>query len=426
MQPQRINIRTPEDRRYRGTKSPWLLRWTIDGHERSRSFETKALAADFASELRRAKRDGLRFDQNSGRPLSWSSSDESLLDWATVWFQQERATWANRSCTSMKEALARAIVLAVPTRAPKPPVGVRQHLYAVLDGRPEAQNHTCAQWLDRWVLKLSDLDSDAVQRIYNGLGLRDTGEPLGPSTMRRFRKDTRQMYMAAVAVGKAQQSHWPAPRKGKRRAETPSRQFDVRNLPSAAVIRQIIDGVVSHQPASKGYRILSMITWMLGTRPSETRALRVEDFILPESGPGWVSVENSLDDDGSRTATKTGATRMVSVPSALVQELRQYLDGRTSGLIVATRDGNPVALSNWCRALKRSCLALGVSPISPYDFRHSCASMLLSETKAPGAVAASLGNSIETLMKFYAAALDGQEQHVADARERLFNPETSN
>ena len=45
---QRIHIRNVEDRRRRGTKHPWLLRWTVDGKNSSKSFETKA-EANYAS-----------------------------------------------------------------------------------------------------------------------------------------------------------------------------------------------------------------------------------------------------------------------------------------------------------------------------------------------------------------------------------------
>ena len=154
--------------------------------------------------------------------------------------------------------------------------------------------------------------------------------------------------------------------------------------------------------------------------PSETLALRVEDFVLPETGPGTVRIHRSLDEDGQDGMTKTGRERTISVPTALVVVLCEYLGERTTGPLVTTQSGNPPALSNWLRALCRSCDKLGVGRIAPYDFRHSCASMLLAETKAPGAVADRLGNSVEVLLRYYAAALDGQDRIVADAAERLF------
>ena len=100
--------------------------------------------------------------------------------------------------------------------------------------------------------------------------------------------------------------------------------------------------------------------------------------------------------------------------------LRDYIGERTDGLVVATRTGRPPTPSNWWRALQRSCDQLGVPGIKPYDLRHSCASMLLAETKAPVAVAERLGNSVEVLLRDYAEALEGHHELVTEAAERLF------
>lgn len=425
---QRIHIRNVEDRRRRGTKHPWLLRWTVGGKNSSKSFETKAEANDFAARLREAKRAGCTFDERTGLPEDWTASDDTFLSWAVEWFAREKGTWALRSQASVTEALARAVVLATHPAAPDAPDNIRAYVTSIINpasaqsavGDDTATAAACGAWLQRWGLALTELDRAAVRRIYDGLGIKDNGNPSMPATANRYRKSARQMYQAAVEVRKVPESYWPTARRGKRRKESVPRQINIAALPSPEMTRQIIDGIVSHQPASEGYRVLSMISWMLGTRPSESRALCIEDFVLPDTGPGTARIHRSIDKDGNFGPTKTNETRTITVPSALVTVLREYIGDRTHGLVVATRTGRPPTPSNWWRALQRSCSQLGVPGIKPYDLRHSCASMLLAETKAPVAVAERLGNSVEVLLRDYAEALEGHHELVTEAAEKLF------
>jgi integrase len=396
----------------------------VEGRERSRSFETKALANDFLSSLRAAVRGGQIFDEASGMPKAWIASRESLLDFAVDYVARQVPTWASGSLDSAVEGIARGILLAVPPSAPASPRRTRVYLYSVLKGQARDDIEGAPEidaWLARWVPALNALDATTVRRIHTGLGLADSGDPLKAATARRFRKDFNQMYAEAVELEKLPKSYWPKPRGKKRRKEQVDQVVDVAALPSPETTARIIRGLVSHQPGSIGYMILSTICWVIGTRPSEARALRIEVLTLPESGPGRVSIEASIDKTMSSGPTKTGEDREVELPEFLVTLLRDYIGDRTEGLLVATRSGRPVGPSNWLRALQRSCDALGVPRVAPYDFRHCCASLLLAEGLPPATIAARLGHSTEVLLRSYTKAIVGHEERVNQVANQLFS-----
>jgi integrase len=421
MIPQRITIMRIQDRRVRGTNRPWIARWTVDGREHSRSFETEALANDFTASLRAAVRQGHMFDGRTGMPSAWLASREPLVDFAVNYVRVQARTWARATVDTVVEGIARGILLSAPTSAPEPPPATRDQLRRLLKGTSSVLDPDVEVWLTRWVPDLAGLDAVTVRRIHAGLGLNDSGTVLAAATANRFRKDFHQMYDEAVRLEKLPKSHWPRPRRKKRRSEMIHNEIDVESLPSAETTAKIIDGLISHQPGSNGYWILSMVSWVIGTRPSEARALRVEDFDLPITGPGAVRIRRSIDRQGFSGETKTGKGRTVQVPEFLVAHLRSYIGDRTEGLLVSTRSGRPVGLSNWLRALQRSCATLGVPRISPYDFRHSCASLLLADGLPPATIARRLGNSVDALLRYYASAITGHEELVNAAAERLFS-----
>ena len=78
-----------------------------------------------------------------------------------------------------------------------------------------------------------------------------------------------------------------APSRSSRRPATASSEIAMDILPSADELRRVIDAaLVSLQPSSHDYRILSMISLGLDSPPSERRALMIREFVLPDSEPG--------------------------------------------------------------------------------------------------------------------------------------------
>jgi hypothetical protein len=66
--PQKICVSSLSDRRKsRPTANPWVVRWSVDGRLKARSFPSKAMAERFRADLIIAAHAGERFDPNCRR-----------------------------------------------------------------------------------------------------------------------------------------------------------------------------------------------------------------------------------------------------------------------------------------------------------------------------------------------------------------------
>jgi integrase len=181
---------------------------------------------------------------------------------------------------------------------------------------------------------------------------------------------------------------------------------------------RIVAAMLSHQPASATYRMMTLVAYLAGLRPSEVVMLRRRALTLPAEGWGRIDVTEadvSFDEPGE---PKTGA-RQVPIPPRLVAELRVWVETggfEAEDLLFRTRNGRRPTASNWARSLKRACNAAGAPSMRVYDCRHAAATTWLRAGAPLGEVAKRLGHSVETLVSTYVGALDGDE---AMANERI-------
>ena len=74
MRPQKVVVRLVIQQREAAKGSRWIVTWTVDKKEISRSFGVAAQAADFQLELQSAVKRAERFDVVTGEPISWKAS----------------------------------------------------------------------------------------------------------------------------------------------------------------------------------------------------------------------------------------------------------------------------------------------------------------------------------------------------------------
>ena len=85
---QQVKVYAVQNRRgWLRVKQPYVVRYTIDGRHRSKSYRTKAEAERYRSELLKAVHAGGRFDETTGEPESWQLplADLGVHDWARRW-----------------------------------------------------------------------------------------------------------------------------------------------------------------------------------------------------------------------------------------------------------------------------------------------------------------------------------------------------
>lgn len=296
-------------------KRPWLVRWTVAGREFSRSNRTRSEADRFRSLLLVAVAQGEQFDPHTGRPLAWqpSADDAPIHAWARRWLIEQWPEWQPRTRASAVEALARFVPLVVRIGAVDPPLSVRAYLQSsltpgyVLDPADEHE-----RWLDSCCLTLAALDRAQLARVDAELGFGDAGQLLAPATASRLRKIARACIRRAVELEILSHDPWPPPNRGRnqRKSVRPRRAFDVRSLPDPATMARAINAIVSHQPASHMYRVMTAVAYYAGLRPSEVVMLRPRALLLPDAGWGRLAVleaDVSFDEPGE---PKTGVRRV--------------------------------------------------------------------------------------------------------------------
>jgi integrase len=402
-------------------KRPWLVRWTVEGREFSRSHRTRSEADRRRSALLAAVSNGERFSMETGEPVSWNPADDDpkIHTWVRRWLAEQWPEWQPRTRASAVEAIARFVHLAVKADASRPPASLRKYLIATLPpsgavgigGDDEA-------WLNENVAMLSDLDRQSLALVDSQLGLGDDGRALAPSTAGRYRKIARACVRRAVDLEVLASDPWPLASRGRsrRRAVRVKRSIDVRSLPNPATMARAIDAIVSHQPSSHKYRVMTAIAYYGGLRPSEVVMLRKRSFVLPATGWGRIDVTEADVDHDEPGEPKTGP-RTVPVPPVLVSIVSSWLDEAEfadDDLIFRTRNDNRPTASNWRRAWHRALASIGEQPLRIYDCRHAAATTWLQAGVPLGVVARRLGHSVSTLVSTYVGAIAGDDQIAND------------
>jgi integrase len=415
---QRIKIYGVQDRRNaQRLRLPWVVRYTIDGAHRSKSYRTKAEAERYRGALLQAVQDGERFDLATGEPESWQLplAELPVHEWTRRWLADQWHEWQPRSRASASEALARFVTLAVRPEAVLPDA-LGPYLRSTLGPATEGDLET---WLDRNCLILADLDKGVVSDIARELARRLDGEPFAATTAARYRTNARACIRAAVEAGAIPTDPWPARSRTRSRRKVSRRKpaVDIRSLPDPETMERALAAIGSHQPGSATYRVMTAVAYYAGLRPSEIAMLRVRSLVLPAEGWGRIEVTEadiSYDEPGD---PKTGA-RSVPIPQVLVATLRAWLVDNSlserSELIFRIRNGTRPTASNWGRAWHRALRSIGHEPLRVYDCRHAAATTWLRAGVPLGEVARRLGHSVDTLVSTYVGALDGDEQIAND------------
>lgn len=419
---QEVRIWTIQQRQ--GNTRPWIVRWAVEGKQRSRSFRTKAEADRRRSQLLVAQQNGEPFDPRTGEPVSWTpaTGQMTIYAWARQWVADEWAEWAPRTRDTQVEGLYRFVPLVVDPRAPDPPWGLRLYLARAL--RPDAEldpDDECERWLTRWGLTLEELNEENLAEAERRLGLGDEGQALSPKTSNRYRGIAHSCIRRAVELKKIPKDPWPPRPRGRarRKSRRQRKAVDIERLPDSRTMQAIIEAIRSHQPGSRTYQVMTVVAYYAGLRPSEVVMLRPRALELPDGGWGRISVVEADDGYDEPAEPKTGP-RQVPILPVLVSTLRVWiseLDAAPDQLLFRTQTGRRPSQANWNRALKRAAESVGHRPISAYDCRHACATTWLQVGVPLGEAALRLGHSVETLVTYYVGALQGDDRLANDRIE---------
>jgi integrase len=420
---QQVDVFTVQDRRRDGKARPWVVRWRVDGRQRTRSFRTRVEADRHRSLLTHAVTMGDRFDPATGEPVAWSqpAADLPVHRWAQAWVAEQWPEWQPRTRRSALEALTRFLPLVVREGASKPPATLRTFLPALLDPEQSVdESDEAARWLDRHALLLVELTKPLLAEVELRLGVGYDGTPLAASTAGRRRKIAKACVRRAVQLDLLAADPWPPAPSGRslRKVNRKRQRVDGNELPDPATMVRILDAMATHQPGSRTFQQMTAIVYYAGLRPSEVLMLRRRSLTLPKGGSwGRIDVTEADIDFDTPGEPKTGP-RSVPIPPVLVAQLKTWLaahDFAPDDLLFRTRSGTRPTTSNWGRAWHRALDEVGAPSWRIYDCRHAAATTWLAAGAPLGEVARRLGHTVDTLVSTYVGALTG-DQEITNTR----------
>ncbi|HEX3332583.1 MAG TPA: site-specific integrase [Gaiellales bacterium] len=330
-------------KRVRGNQKRWVVRWREGGQQLSRTFDRKEDADTFERETRR------RAQMGAHAPAA--ASTELLGDYLRGWWATESPLWARST------RLSRAGVL------------------------------------DLW-----------IKPYLKGYRLRD----LGASRVREWRAD-----IVAAGAPNTQANHalsvlsaalGCAVRDGKLPAN-PCQA--VRRLPVLverphALAPIDVERIRAAMPTMRDVVLVGLLAYA-GLRPAEAFALTwdsVTDHLLV--------IDRSFT-AGEMKATKTRRRRTVELVAPLTADLALLRPKVTTRgeLVAANHLGEPIDLRLWRRRVWQPACATAKVDATPYDGRHTFASLLIHEGRSIPYVAAALGHSsAATSLTHYAHIFD--------------------
>jgi integrase len=276
----------------------------------------------------------------------------------------------------------------------------------VLDLRPvseKTKRDHAAAWRNRVAPSLEGLKLNQVAPEDIRLMVKSLSERYAPSTVRDTYGLVKYVFATAIADGLVITTpcvRISLPRRNK--------ESEVQPAPPAAVraIAELIDD---------RYQALVFVLAATGLRIGEALALRKDDVVeVPRLA---LRVERSLRDDASFGPTKSGRSRLVTLPPWSVEIIREQLGRTDSELLFPSPEGRPLpprrfSSRYWRPAAKKA----GWADVTPHRLRHLHVTQLLEMRRPLTEIAARLGHANPRVTaEVYAKWIQLDDSGAADA-----------
>ncbi len=437
-------VRVRENQYRKDKPRPYIVRWTVDGRDKSESHPTKGAATKARNALLKAVDEGTKFDTRTGLPVE-AARTSSCLDLAHKVVAKEWPHAKPRTRQTTVDSLAVVLQELVPPQmhATRPD---RRVLVAALkvslnpkDTRAlTVPQQSALRWLEKSSLGVEELTEGLLEDALGRARVKLTSTDLGSRNVANQQRQSLSKLLTHARKGgllkAAEVQRLPEASKATQQQANPVDPAEVVAVSRAARLVALV--------AWAPYRVSLSVMLYAGLRPEEVRALKVEDIDLLPAGPHgddeWSVIHvrharpearKRFTDNGATTQeqdTKTGKERHIDIDDVLADLLRPLLVDasgkrrRGKELLVTTRNGTSVAMSDLAGAYKkaRGLWAEGedrypsdiTMPI-PYSLRHCHATALLNGGMDEAAVAKRLGHSVAVLRSTYQNCLSGAEPH---------------
>ncbi|MDA0562872.1 tyrosine-type recombinase/integrase [Streptomonospora sp. S1-112] len=463
---------------------PYEVRWRVGTMEKSKSYKTKALAQQRERALMAAARAGEHFSEETGEPVSWARSSETVYAAAVAYARHAwGSTDSGNTRRTVRDNAVRLILASIDDKAARKhpaPADMARVRSAVGDygceftidsdasslaervvPRPApADAAACLAWVAKVsrplaeVAKSADAALELLERSCVRLHQRrGASATVAPDTKRRRRGVLSSILGHAVQRGVLASN--PLHGLTMRRPRS-SDAVSPRHVPDWDQARRLLAAVETSRNKNDRFLWAFFVTaYMAGTRPGETRAIRAQDIIWPEdvtdsdAAPGWgvlvasgsrTEVASRYTDGGERGEVRglkgrsSKDLRMVPLAPEAVAALRWHLDAYGTApdgrLFWHATGGDPwgvvsgkVYRRTWARA-RKTALTPAERELGvaqrPYDLRHGCASYLIADGVPTPEIARRLGHSVEVLLTVYVHWFRQQEHDANKLLSRAF------
>jgi integrase len=443
------DVRIWKTEQYRGARgTTYKVRWAVAGQRHKKTFQTKALAESFRSELVSAQRKGEAFAVDNGLPVSIvrRENEMSWFDFACLYVDSRWSSLAGNSRRNTAQALTTVTLALLTTERGRPETSLLRralvswafntHARTTMTA-PDQINQTL-DWLSRSTRPVGDLaDSEVTRRVLDSLTRTHKDKPAAAGTIQRRRG------VIVNALGQAVERKllltnpimslsWTAPKTAK--------AVDKRVVVNPTQARTLLEAVRDQGPSGSGLVAFFAVMYYSALRPGKALSLRKSNLILPEEGWGELlfdqscpSVGKAWSDSGTRREQRQlkhrakGDTRSAPCPPELTQLLHDHLfthgtdvEGRLFRGVRSKRELEESTYHRVWRKARYTALTAEeyASPLArrPYDLRHAAVSTWLNAGVPPTQVAEWAGHSVAVLLQIYAKCLAGQEEL---ARKRI-------
>ena len=408
---------------------PHLVKWTVSGRHKTRAFRTKAEAQKFHRRLQRALEDGLDFSSSTGLPVSWTKSLTSFVSCAEEFVAVKWGSLSPRSRESLTNNIAVVVYELLRERGKNKYKRtevirvIRKNILSL--NKPEATTELeeeIKHFIYKSSVKLNEIDTTAISLTLTNLNLLQHNKKPVASDTYRLRKQAfgqvldhayRNQYISENPMKRVKMTR-----------KVDSTEIDPKTVLSPERCREIVIAV-SNLPGNKNViknaqtisKALSVI-WLAGLRPSEVVALQKKHLNFSEEGKtsfikveqASVTITSNFTDDNESFVIKElkarGRKAYRNVP--MMQELVDVLQPLSKDL--EEGDFLFTSISELTRPIPTGLLNDYFKKVvktdhTPYDLRHTNASILIHSGVNIIEVANRLGTQFQFARRFTSTCL---------------------
>jgi integrase len=434
-----------------GAVRPYIVKWRVEGRDKSNAFYTKREAEDRKRKLERAKEDGLVFSSSTGLPLEWSLGKLSFTDVVAEMSKLKLKSWEARSATSFGDAISASVAFLVQPKfrnqySRQLKVKVAQEYIAKNKGTPlppTQEEQEVIDYYSKYSLRLNEIDSTTIENLLEHLGTKLDGTSASNAYYRRRHQALNQVL--EYAYKKKYLIENPLIR-AVFKLETDDNEVLVDDVLDPAQCRKITAKMLARTSKQDPHLPLAIFTftsisWLAGLRPSEVAGLKAGDIKIGKTSQitvkqAAVSIKKSATPNNQTFVEKgikgrnSGQKRIVPINSELEKILVPYVANLSKGDYLFTEPAkkNPFPQGYKKKPISTDLVASWFEDARPskdftlYDLRHTNATILIYSGYNVIEVAKRLGHSPAVCLKYYTHVFRHAEGVTTEKEDKFLAP----